>query len=167
MSGIQHIRERVTKGRRAIVLGEPPRQMRYAVRQTREMMRQLTSLVVKVHGQTSIHHLQLISEWAEAEVSRRLLWMEFRNRYPGQLTTEQVCMIRKDTQRYAAEKSRCIKELELDVNRMDAYDRALSDDNAEPELIDLGDSPIPGFENTAEAFSTTCDGRDDGDVEAQ
>lgn len=145
------------------MLGEPPRKMAFAVRQTREMMRTLTALVVKVHGHTSIHHLQLISEWAEAEVSRRLMWMEWRNKYPDKLTTEQVCMIRKDTQRYSAEKSRCIKELCLDDNRRDAYERALSDDEEPPEIVGslrdlvIGDVEAPdGYENSGEAFRTEC-----------
>lgn len=153
MAEIAGIRSRVRRGRSAIILGDPPKPMRFAVRQTRAMMRDLTALVVKVHGHTSIHHLQLISEWAEAEVSRRLLWMEFRDKYPHKLTTEQVCLVRKDTQRYAAEKSRCIRELNLDMNKASAYEAALADDS-DPELTE---AEVPeGYKNTAEAFSTTC-----------
>lgn len=155
---IRGIRGRVAKGRNALVLGEPPRKMAYAVRQTREMMSQLTALVVKVHGKTSVHHLQLIGEWAEAEVSRRLMWLEFREKYPHKLTTEQVCMVRKDTQRYAAEKSRCIKELQLDV-KLDAFSQALEDEiEVEPVPL-LGENELSpeGYENSAKAFRTTCE----------
>lgn len=104
-------------------------------------MRQLTEIVCKVHGETSIYHLGLIAEWAEFEVTRRASWMEWRENYDV-LSPDQRCLLRRDTQKAAEGKTRCLRALGLDMNKMDAYAAALTDNG--PPTIEMTSEALPG-----------------------
>lgn len=138
---LANTRRRVQRAKGQTVLGCPPKRMRHAVLQTRYMMRQLTELVCKVHGETSIFHLGVIAEWAEYEVTRRASWMEWRENY-DLLSPDQRCLLRRDTQKAAEGKTRCLRELGLDLDKMDAYAAALADDPL--PTIETTDQSLPG-----------------------